>query len=428
MNNKSFYCRQHIPNQKAGVFWLVMGLMFFHTGQAQFSNGGSVSVTNGTIVSVYEDYVNKLSGNFINDGNVYIFKNWGNDGQVSFTSTDPNGSTYFQGSLQQFISGNNQSDFQNVVFNNSSANAPFNLGTKISVNNIADFQNGVVNGVDYAGLMIFNANAEHQDVRDQSFVDGRVQKIGNKEFEFPVGSGTYFRPSYHGSGNSVNAAYTTQYFYENSNSLYDHSKKQPVIELINDKEYWKVSQDSETEKIVLSLTIDSRTTPAAFSSPSADFDLVIVRWDEAKQKWISEGGVVSDPKAGKTYEQLLTAEVTNYGIFTMGLIKKANPDVETLIVHNGISPNGDNLNDAFLIEGIDKYPDNEVEIYNRWGIKVYTAKSYNESDVMFRGYSDGRATIQRNEKLPTGTYFYILKYNNGKKQIEQKGYLYINSN
>jgi len=110
----------------------------------------------------------------------------------------------------------------------------------------------------------------------------------------------------------------------------------------------------------------------------------------------------------------------------MALVKEDVTD-EKLVVYNAVSPNGDGINDSFHIAGIDKYPDNSVEIYNRWGVKVFDAKSYNESDNMFRGYSDGRATINRNEKLPTGTYFYILKYNNTKKVIEQSGYLYINN-
>jgi gliding motility-associated-like protein len=111
----------------------------------------------------------------------------------------------------------------------------------------------------------------------------------------------------------------------------------------------------------------------------------------------------------------------------MALIKKPVQDVEDVIIYNALSPNDDGLNDSFVIKGINKFPDNQVEIYNRWGVKVYDAKSYNESDVMFRGYSDGHATIKRGAKLPTGTYFYILKYNIGQKVKERTGYLYINN-
>ncbi|MNR68531.1 hypothetical protein D3C85_1931510 [compost metagenome] len=58
---------------------------------------------------------------------------------------------------------------------------------------------------------------------------------------------------------------------------------------------------------------------------------------------------------------------------------------------------------------------------------MYSADSYNESDIMFKGYSDGRATYKRGERLPTGTYFYTLKYNKSGKSIEAAGYLYVDN-
>ena len=58
---------------------------------------------------------------------------------------------------------------------------------------------------------------------------------------------------------------------------------------------------------------------------------------------------------------------------------------------------------------------------------MYEAKSYNESTVMFKGYSDGRTTVSRNEKLPDGTYFYILNYNNGASYVKKIGFLYVDN-
>jgi len=100
-------------------------------------------------------------------------------------------------------------------------------------------------------------------------------------------------------------------------------------------------------------------------------------------------------------------------------------------VWNALSPNGDGSNDIFFLEGIDCYPNNTVEVYNRLGIKVYEAQGYDNISNVFSGYSDGRSTISRNNLLPTGTYFYILKYEysfngfNGIQNMEKSGYLYI---
>lgn len=402
--------------------------LYSANSNAQFVNSGDVKVEKGTILSVYMDYNNKDSGTFINDGQVHIFENWKNDGEVSFTNTG-NGTTFFTGKNTQHIDGQKVADFQNLLFENYSSLIPFQLSTTISVNNKTEFVNGIIDAGTYNGMVIFKEIANHTNASDLSFVDGKVQKKGNATFEFPVGNSLFFRPSYHASGQSAQNTYTTQYLYKNSNTLHPHTSKEDTILLINNAEYWNVSHDQGTEDIVLSLTLDSNTTPSDFFNLNDDTDIVIVRWDDTLSKWVNEGGAVSnrmgEGSAGAHFTQLLTAKVKGYGIFTMALVKKLPPD--NLEVFNAVSPNGDGINDSFHIKGINKYPDNTVEIYNRWGVKVYEAKSYNESDVMFTGYSDGRVTINKGDKLPTGTYFYILKYNNGQKGIEKAGYLYINN-
>ncbi|WP_431242065.1 gliding motility-associated C-terminal domain-containing protein [Flavobacterium sp. P21] len=417
--SKFFYCAGRLA-----------AFLYSANSYAQFVNSGDVKVENGTILSIYMDYDNKDTGNFINDGLVHIFENWTNDGVVSFTSTGI-GKTFFIGEKAQRLFGSKTSNFQNVLFENYSTLIPFRLSTVISVNKKAEFLSGIIDGDSDNGLVVFNENATHSDASDLSFVDGKVQKKGNEMFEFPVGDELYFRPSYNATGGELGDIYTTQYFLKNSNPTYPHTSKEETIQLIDNAEYWNVTRDQGASKIVLSLTLDARTTPSEFFNLNDDTTIAIVRWDPVSSKWIKEGGVVSERtnegSKGASYTQLVTGVVSGYGIFTVALVKKDLPPPDDLIVYNAVSPNDDGINDTFHIKGIDKYPDNTVEIYNRWGVKVYEAKSYNESDVMFRGYSDGRVTINRNEKLPTGTYFYILKYNNGKKVVEKAGYLYINN-
>ncbi|MET3022557.1 gliding motility-associated C-terminal domain-containing protein, partial [Flavobacterium hydatis] len=77
------------------------------------------------------------------------------------------------------------------------------------------------------------------------------------------------------------------------------------------------------------------------------------------------------------------------------------------------SPNGDNMNARFVIDNIDDttcYPDNTVEIYNRWGVLVFETRNYNNTTNAFDGFSRGRTTVSEPSGLPTGTYFYILNY------------------
>ena len=100
--------------------------------------------------------------------------------------------------------------------------------------------------------------------------------------------------------------------------------------------------------------------------------------------------------------------------------------VNKLVPYNGISVDGDGKNDYFHIGGIERYPNNVVRIYNRWGVKVFETEGYDNVTRVFRGISNGRVTIEQAEKLAQGTYYYVIEYydsNNNKESLV--GWLYL---
>jgi gliding motility-associated-like protein len=105
----------------------------------------------------------------------------------------------------------------------------------------------------------------------------------------------------------------------------------------------------------------------------------------------------------------------------------------TIFVHNAFTPNDDGTNDNFVIDNINDtlcYPENTVEIYNRWGVLVYETKGYDNMNKVFKGFSEGRVTVNKSVGLPSGTYFYILSYTSVGLQNEiipnkKQGYLYL---
>jgi gliding motility-associated-like protein len=68
------------------------------------------------------------------------------------------------------------------------------------------------------------------------------------------------------------------------------------------------------------------------------------------------------------------------------------------------SPNDDGYNDYYVINGLDNFPDNKLEIFNRWGNLVYAATNYQNT-------WNGRS--QKDEQLPDGTYYVVLKLSKG---------------
>jgi len=99
-------------------------------------------------------------------------------------------------------------------------------------------------------------------------------------------------------------------------------------------------------------------------------------------------------------------------------------DIEVIQI---ITPNGDGNYDTLVIENIEDFPDNTVKIYNRWGVQVFMTRAYDNVSNNFDGTSTGRVTIEQDNKLPVGTYFYIIDYMMDTRGMQQKsGYIYIN--
>lgn len=102
-------------------------------------------------------------------------------------------------------------------------------------------------------------------------------------------------------------------------------------------------------------------------------------------------------------------------------------DPDEIEVFNVVTPNGDGSHDVLKIKGLERFPNNTVKIYNRWGVLVFSTKAYDTEGNVFDGTSNGRVTLNQEKKLPVGTYFYILDYENANGKMEQmSGYLYIN--
>ena len=97
-----------------------------------------------------------------------------------------------------------------------------------------------------------------------------------------------------------------------------------------------------------------------------------------------------------------------------------------LITYNAISLNDDNKNDYFHIEGIEKYPENTVRIYNKEGLKVFDVVGYDNKSQSFRGFTQGGVAVKESLELSSGTYFYFIEYTDENHQLQRKiGWLYL---
>ena len=95
-----------------------------------------------------------------------------------------------------------------------------------------------------------------------------------------------------------------------------------------------------------------------------------------------------------------------------------------VLIPNAFSPNNDGINDFYRVRGLHEYPNARLEVYNRWGVKVYERDKYgNVGEYGEPGaWWDGRDQ-ESGKMLPAGTYLVILVLDNN---YVHKGIVYIN--
>jgi len=128
---------------------------------------------------------------------------------------------------------------------------------------------------------------------------------------------------------------------------------------------------------------------------------------------------IEEMQANEEYILTITAKVLEFGDFTntaeitssfpIDAVEENNISSITLDVisrniqdcgfmYNQFSPNGDGINDFLVVNCIENYPNNTLEIFDRYGNQVYKAANY---DNLWDGTG-------KNGAVPKGTYYYVL--------------------
>ena len=179
---------------------------------------------------------------------------------------------------------------------------------------------------------------------------------------------------------------------------------------------------SSSTGVIVTDPLQSGYTYISSNSPTGDYDPATGIW------------TVGSLNNGATDSLTITVTVNQIGPYDNTATVTGNePDGNLLnnvswiityptdfFIPEGFSPNGDGINDVFIIRGILNFPDNSIIIFNRWGNKVFEASPYLNN-------WDGKATMGLRiggGDLPVGTYFYVFDKGDGTKII--KGTIYLN--
>ena len=439
---------KNILNIKHYVIFLFIVFATTVIAQNQVSNTviniGKMSMSSGSLVSMDYNFVNSSDSHVVSDGVLIYSGDFTNDGVYNITPGKKTGSTLFNmtqnSTVVKNIAGKGISEFYDITFDSQSPEIAFDLKNNIDIYGKANFKQGVVK-VDSSisnltkvslGMVSFLDGSSVASVHDNGHIDGVMEKIGKGDFVFPQGNKGYYRPATITAAKDIKDAFSSKYIYNDNSFFSARPNVAGVIKTLDTSEYWLVEKGSNTlSDVLLTLKWDARTTPSELlKDPTVD--LHIVRWDSKQSLWVDEGGVVDLERQ----EVTTPTSLKGYGFFTLATVKTDWILDGDVVIYNLVSSNDDSKNDYFLIYNIYRFPNNSVEIFNRWGVKVYEATNYDSqgdgSVNVFRGYSEGRLTISKNEKLPTGTYYYIVTYEykdqQGAQMIKKSGYLHLDTN
>ncbi|MDG5490910.1 choice-of-anchor L domain-containing protein [Psychroserpens sp. SPM9] len=129
--------------------------------------------------------------------------------------------------------------------------------------------------------------------------------------------------------------------------------------------------------------------------------------EEVTINWYLDG-VLQTGENGLTFPVLIAGDYEIEVIFNdtgcSSIASQTVIELESCVIPQGISPNGDGMNDTF---DLSSYRVSKLEIFNRLGTLVYSKTNY--VDEWYGQTNDG-------EELPVGTYFYTMEYEDGKQR------------
>ncbi|MGI9546436.1 MAG: gliding motility-associated C-terminal domain-containing protein [Flavobacteriaceae bacterium] len=299
------------------------------------------------------------------------------------------------------------------------------LETSVGVNNIGNLIYGNIitprtQSSVYSNFMDFSLYTGESSL---SKVDGYAAITNKESFIFPVGNQDRLRPVTIESM-AINALAKCAYFFEDPNdtsslsSDFNTDSKASEYMTVSNREFWRVEGDIPS---YITLTWDVYSDIPGLAEYLTD--LKIVGWSKSENQWVNLGNTATE--GGRDYGSI-TSEIiipNDYEIITLGGNDDALETFQTIELDNYfMTPNGDGQNDLLELDGITQSPNNSLQIFNRYGVMVYSMDNYRNQ---FDGLSNRDSAMQQEAGLESGVYFSLLTTHDLRQK--HQGYLYISN-
>ncbi len=260
---------------------------------------------------------------------------------------------------------------------------------------------------------------------DVSKVTGFAAISNQDLFSFPVGDVDQLRPLVLES-ESPPAMAICAYFFENPseasslNQTFNTLEKAREIGTVSTREFWIVESNVPGRA-----TISWNARSALGGIPNVSFESIIaVGWSKASNRWEVIGNFA---QSGDVNQGFLTTQTFTPSDFEAITFATVPLPTDTFAVSNPtlgnyfLSPNGDGVNDFLIIDGMEDSPNNNIQIYNRFGQKVFEQNNY--VDEFSGGTNTGSLITSQDIGLPEGVYYYLVTLND--LELQYTGFLFL---
>jgi gliding motility-associated-like protein len=403
---------------KIGITFMLLILATFSYTQGLYLSDGAITIQDQSSLTVQGDLIADDNGAVENSGEVNVREDIINNSGGLLFLLDNNGDVYLYGDNQN-ITGSDSTVFFNLYFQGIDGGVK-DFSVPAAVLNELDLNNQVLSSSDTRtyflntdpNALYFNTGYITAENLGSYFVRATNQQ---SEYIFPVGDeglvpnwrpititpndndSSLFEVRLSPFGADVDASGTSA---TGATGPFDISQKEAMLGAINTNYYHNVHRLSGSSSA--DLRFEWSDGDGAFKSIAQLKGTTFRKLDEeffpAADFGLDKSIIIEDQ------------DDFDHDVFVL-----ADLEIE-IAVPNGVSANGDGINDALVIDNLQYFPENNLQVFNRWGDLVFQAQPYENN-------WDGKSNVSAlgGDELVGGTYFFVLELDENTDPI--KGYI-----
>ena len=281
------------------ILLALLGNSIIANTQSGIQNNGALRIHPGGIFSGWSNFTNTSSATLVNNGTSYLKAHVIND-EAGMASGS--GITYLNGSSNQQINGTATFKVNNLLTDNGTG---FTINNDISIAGVHTYTNGIIVTSSTPNYVVYEAGSSFSGSANSRHVNGRIKKLGNTNFTFPVGNGTYER-QVSLENLTASSEFVGRYIAPTPNASQMQS---PIISMMQ-LEAWEMLRNSGGNAQV-HLTWENTEVPFP---PYILSGIVAAYYDGSN--WTSQGGTASGDQSASG--DITSSSMSSFGYFAIG--------------------------------------------------------------------------------------------------------------